>query len=681
MSGLRVETYPWLAAPLGGENPQPIFRDPIANMSVVALESLPPDKRWGLGTACGRRVLPYRLQDRYARRRQPHDFRAVVLENENLKAVFLPELGGRLISLVWKPMQRELLFNNPVFQPANLATRDAWFAGGIEWNIGQYGHAFHTCAPVFAAAIPGLRGEQGLRLYDYERCKGLCWQIDFYLPPGSQFLYAFTRVLNPSDQETSMYWWTNTAVPETPDVRVLAPANEAVFVDLEYYLREGKLAYGQTVLPGLPTVGGKDGTYVRNLPFTNEFYFQCQGAKMPWEAALDARGAGFIEASTHPLNIRKLFCWGMHQGGRRWQEFLSLPGQAYLEIQAGLAPSQVHGLTIPTRCQWSWTQAFGYIAADPAKVHDAHWDTAWKTVGAALNEKLTADDLNRIQDECRRKADDSPLHILSPGLGWGALELKRRAADGEENVPAAFAFSDATLGPEQQPWLVLLETGKLPDRDPALEPGQWMIQPEWRARLEKSVELAANRHWLALLHLGVMRMEAFDDAGAAAAWEESLRQRPSAWGWRNLGAMAMRRGAPAEAVPHYRKAWELASAATTVDVSFAIEYLSALQVAGEHKAAWEFYISLPSDLQHVDAVRLLAAKVALVRNDLAFVEAALECDYGSLREGARDLTELWYDLQARQLADRTGRPVDAALRCEVEKNCPPPSRIDFRIIE
>ena len=105
------------------------------------------------------------------------------------------------------------------------------------------------------------------------------------------------------------------------------------------------------------------------------------------------------------------------------------------------------------------------------------------------------------------------------------------------------------------------------------------------------------------------------------------------------------------------------------------------EAAGEHEAAWEFYISLPSDLQNVDAARLLAAKVALVRNDLAFVEAALEHDYGSLREGARDLTELWFDLQTRRLADRTGRPVDAALRCEVEKNCPPPSRIDFRIIE
>ena len=70
----------------------------------------------------------------------------VRLGNEILKATFLPELGGRLISLLHKPLGRELLNRNPVFQPANLAIRNAWFSGGIEWNIGQLGHTFSTCS-------------------------------------------------------------------------------------------------------------------------------------------------------------------------------------------------------------------------------------------------------------------------------------------------------------------------------------------------------------------------------------------------------------------------------------------------------------------------------------------------------------------------------------------------------
>ncbi len=38
-----------------------------------------------------------------------------------LKATFLLEYGGRMWSLVHKPSGRELLYVNPMFQPANLA--------------------------------------------------------------------------------------------------------------------------------------------------------------------------------------------------------------------------------------------------------------------------------------------------------------------------------------------------------------------------------------------------------------------------------------------------------------------------------------------------------------------------------------------------------------------------------
>ena len=149
MTELRVEQLVMPAADLGGEN------------ALTPLRGYETASNAGAPDAAGRDVdypdrgreasiLPYRLQDQYDRRRSPRAFKALVVENQHLKATFLPEVGGRLWSLVHKPARQELLYVNPVFQPANLAVRDAWFTGGVEWNISIIGHCPLTCSPLLS---------------------------------------------------------------------------------------------------------------------------------------------------------------------------------------------------------------------------------------------------------------------------------------------------------------------------------------------------------------------------------------------------------------------------------------------------------------------------------------------------------------------------------------------------
>jgi hypothetical protein len=674
MTELRVEPLTIPGARLGDENPLPFFRDPAVSMPVRAAGSLPAEKRHLLGWETAFRVLPYRMQDQYTRDREPLVFRSIVLENEYLKATFLPEMGGRLISLFYKPLQRELLHRNPVFQPANLAIRNAWFSGGIEWNIGQFGHTFTTCAPLFAGVIQGAQGEPGLRLYEFERCKRLFWQIDFTLPPGFPFLVAYTRVLNPNPSDISMYWWTNIAVNEAPGVRVLAPAAQAIYMDVE---KSGH-AFGCTDLPGLPSLKGADGTYALNSTFANEFFFQCDRADLPWEAALDPQGQGFIEASTGFLKYRKLFCWGSHAGGRHWQEFLSQPGEAYLEIQAGLAPTQVHGLVMPANSAWDWTQVFGFIEADPKLVHSPDWPAAWKTVDAALKASISPEQISTLEQASRARADLPAGEILQHGSGWGALELRRRAAQpGDVSVPASFVFPGHTLGPEQDRWLALLEHGALPEQDPARLPGEWMVQPEWRAMLENSLR-EHSLTWYALLHLGVMRLEAFDEAGAASAWEQSILLRPSMWAYRNLAILRLRQKDEAAALEYYRQAWQLAVASSALPGALAVEYLQLLVATRQYALGMEVYASLPAQARDADRVQILRGQIAMQLGNLDAVEQVLQRNYAVVREGEITLSDLWFELHARRLSAQTGEPLTQALRQKVRAELKPPARIDFR---
>jgi len=104
---------------------------------------------------------------------------------------------------------------------------------------------------------------------------------------------------------------------------------------------------------------------------SNEYFFQNpKRLDSIWETACYGDGNIFYERSTENLRYRKMFCWGTHKGGRRWKEFLSTKDTGnYLEIQAGLAPTQVHGFTLQASETISFTQVFGAAHVSRSNPH------------------------------------------------------------------------------------------------------------------------------------------------------------------------------------------------------------------------------------------------------------------------------------------------------------------------
>ena len=130
---IKFEDFLIPSASLGEMSPMP----DIKNVSYIhagynCSDRVTEEERRYLGKGMIDTMLPYKLQDGYDRERKPRAFHAAIVENDHLRAVFLPELGARLWSLYDKKHERELLYVNSVFQPANLGLRNAWFSAG--WN-------------------------------------------------------------------------------------------------------------------------------------------------------------------------------------------------------------------------------------------------------------------------------------------------------------------------------------------------------------------------------------------------------------------------------------------------------------------------------------------------------------------------------------------------------------------
>ncbi|MBR7832082.1 DUF5107 domain-containing protein [Actinospica durhamensis] len=566
-------------------------------------------------------LTPYTWQRDYDRVRTERELPTVVLENEILTATFLPGHGGRLWSLVHRPTGRELLHRNEILQPANLALRDAWLAGGVEWNFGTTGHWPLTCEPLHAVRASAPDGTPVLRMYEFERLRRMVVQIDAWLPAGSPVLYVHASLRNPSPEETPVYWWTNIAVPQAPDVRVVGPAEHAFEFD---YVSD--LEYVR-----FPHLDGLDRSYPGRVSRAADYFLDIPDGERRWIASLDAAGSGLVQASTDRLRGRKLFCWGTATGGRHWQEWLSGPDSAYLEIQAGLARTQLEHVPMPGGATWSWVEAYGMAQADSEAVHGS-WDQARAAVASALDELVTSRELDAALASVSEFVGSDEL--LSQGSGWGALEIEAGSLPAVPGLP--FGSCDA----DQRPWLDLLASGRLPICDPPAAP---VVGPRWRELLEECAE-----DWHALYHLGLMRLADGDEGAARDAFKRSAGEQRTPWALRALAFLACSAGEAADlAAEAHRLLPDLRE--------LTIEALDALLRAERPDEALALIEALAQADREHGRIRLAEAWAAHGSGDDDRVRVLLAegIRVDNMREGELSLDALW-------TAVHPGRPVPAA---------------------
>ena len=104
-------------------------------------------------------VYPYPVIESISNEKTDKDYKAVYLENEYIKVMILPELGGRIQMAYDKIKQRHFVYYNLVVKPALVGLAGPWISGGIEFNWPQH-HRPSTFMPV-DCDILRHRGERG----------------------------------------------------------------------------------------------------------------------------------------------------------------------------------------------------------------------------------------------------------------------------------------------------------------------------------------------------------------------------------------------------------------------------------------------------------------------------------------------------------------------------------------
>ncbi|UXM92780.1 DUF5107 domain-containing protein [Paenarthrobacter sp. JL.01a] len=624
-STLTVTTIALTMAELGPLNPLPVVAAELDQPYTVGdgvPEALQASTRYGVVP----NVYPYLMQDGYSRDAAPREVPAVVLENSKLKVTVLPSLGGRIWEIFDKATGKQLLHTHDAPQLANIALRKAWFAGGLEWNIGTRGHSPTSCDPLHAAIVHTPDGKHVLRMWEYERLREVVFQVDIWLPADSPVVFAAVRIRNPNDHDVPMYWWSNAAIPETDQTRVIAPAHEAYGSD-----------YATDITRVRPTTHeGRDGTWLVNNPHAADFFFDIDPSERRWVVAADDDGDGLTMLSTGLLRGKKLFVWGQGQGGKRWQEWLSPGAGPYAEIQAGLAQTQFEHLLMPAGAQWAWVEAYGNGHLDAGASHGTDWDAAVTHAGERLEDLLPHDELEAMLPAAISNADVPPSKMLLQGSGWGVVERTRRRRLGRKWVDeSGTPFVDESITADQEPWLGLLK-GQTFDGAPGYVAGV-----DWEELL------AAQDSPEALFHLATMRHARQDLAGAKEGYlkvleAKGVRRRTRALAQRGLGLALLAAGKDEEGLAELRTGVETDSTATAL----LLEAVTLSIRHGDPVMALDLVESAPSGGPAVGRLRFLRA-LALARGGHGAEAAAIlreGVEVPDLREGEDAIAALWQEV-------------------------------------
>lgn len=667
---LRFEGFEIPSAKLGKLNPLPDLSPSSDAHADIAIDSetVTAEESRYMGWAKVNSILPYLIQDGYDRIKKPRKWHAAILENEYLRAVFLPQLGGRLWSLYDKRAARELLHRNPVFQPCNLALRNAWFSGGVEWNCGIIGHTPYTCDRMYCEEVRLSDGTPVVRMYQYERVRGLIYRVEAFLPDGAQQLYVRVRIDNARKQPTAVYWWSNIAVDEREDVRVIVPASKAF-----------RFGYGGKLkkIP-VPQMDGMDISYTMQLPQAMDFFFDLDADKSGgrcqrrWISAVGGDGQGFVQTSTDLLKGRKLFVWGMGAGGRNWQTFLAQKGCQYLEIQAGLAHTQLEHLPMDANASLSWLEAYGPINVDAARTHSDDWSAAQDEVEQALEASCPRAELDALLEHCEAELDGQQGELKQLGAGWARLEQE---ALGEEFDACGLRFPIKSLRQPERQWLTLIERGALPRPHPTNEPLGYQIGAHWEDRLIKSVARGGG-HWYCYYQLGVMRAHAGDARRAREYFEKSLAADANPWALRCLALLDQWAGDDESAARRLQEA-----VALEPEYHIALEALAALKKLNRHMAMIDVYNNLPRAVRARGRIRMAYCEALIEVGMYAKAEEILlgDIELTDVREGEVTLSDLWFSLCAHKLARTRGVECDAALLDEARRTVQVPEKLDFRM--
>ncbi len=279
-------------------------------------------------------VYPYPVIEKISDEKADKIYNAVFLENEYVKIMILPELGGRVHMAYDKIKQRHFIYYNQVIKPALVGLIGPWISGGIEFNWPQH-HRPSTFLPVDHTIEYNADGSVTVWVSENEKMFHQKGMAGFTLYPGKAYLEIKGKLYNPTPVPQTFLWWANPAVAVNDYYQsVFPPDVHAVFDHGKRDVSTFPIATGTYYK--VDYSAGVDISNYKNIPVPTSYMAINSEFNFVGGYENDTQ-AGVLHVANHHISPgKKQWTWGNGDFGKAWDRNLTDEDGPYIELMAGV---------------------------------------------------------------------------------------------------------------------------------------------------------------------------------------------------------------------------------------------------------------------------------------------------------------------------------------------------------
>ncbi|MDD3278694.1 MAG: DUF5107 domain-containing protein [Lachnospiraceae bacterium] len=280
------------------------------------------------------KIYPYPATQDICQTKKDVPWKAVMLENEYLKIMVLPELGGRIQRAYDKTNGYDFVYYNHVIKPALVGLLGPWISGGIEFNWPQH-HRPTTYMAVDYKIRENKDGSKSLLLGDTDQINGTKVITTITIYPGRAYIEIRGQLYNRTPLPQTFLWWANPAVPVNDYTQSIFPPDvHSVYDHGKRAVSRFPIATGEYYKHDYSQ--GVDISRYKNIPVPTSY--MAESSQYNFVGGYDyQKKAGLLHVADHHISPgKKQWTWGCGDFGKAWDRNLTDEDGPYIELMTGM---------------------------------------------------------------------------------------------------------------------------------------------------------------------------------------------------------------------------------------------------------------------------------------------------------------------------------------------------------